>query len=122
MATNDHTADTDAALLTQFATSGDARAFAVLVERYGGMVLGVCRRTAGHEQDAEDAFQATFLVLARKAAAIRRRESIGPWLYGVATRVGTKAREASARRQTRETTLDEALAACSLADESDELT
>jgi len=112
---------TDAALLTHFAKSGDGRAFASLVERYGTMVLGVCRRTARHEQDAEDAFQATFLVLARKAGAIRRRESIGPWLYSVATRVGRKARDASARRRAREATLDEALAAGSMADEADEL-
>lgn len=121
MATDEHPADTDAALLARFATSGDGRAFAALVERYGGMVLGVCRRAAGHEQDAEDAFQATFLVLARKATAIRRRESIGPWLYGVATRVGRKARETSARRQSQETTLGEALAAGSMTDEGDEL-
>jgi RNA polymerase sigma factor (sigma-70 family) len=121
MATDEHPADTDAALLARFATAGDGRAFAALVERYGGMVLGVCRRAAGHEQDAEDAFQATFLILARKATAIRRRESIGPWLYGVATRVGRKAREASARRQSQETTLREALAAGSMADEGDEL-
>jgi RNA polymerase sigma factor (sigma-70 family) len=112
---------TDAALLARFAACGDGRAFAALVERYGGMVLGVCRRTAGHEQDAEDAFQATFLVLARKAGAIRRRESVGPWLYGVAARVGRKAREASARRQAREATLDEALMAGSMAEEADEL-
>ena len=121
MATTDHPAETDAALLTRFAASGDSRAFAALVERYGGLVLGVCRRTAGHEQDAEDAFQATFLVLARKAGAIRRRESVGPWLYGVASRVGHKAREASAQRRSRETTLDEALAAGPMAAEFDEL-
>jgi RNA polymerase sigma factor (sigma-70 family) len=121
MTTDEYPADTDAALLTRFASSGDGRAFATLVERYGGMVLGVCRRTSGHEQDAEDAFQATFLVLARKATAIRRRESIGPWLYGVATRVGRKAREVSSRRQSRETTLGDALPAGLLTDEADEL-
>src|SRR5436305_5830288 len=121
MATDEHPTDTDAALLTRFATSGDGRAFAALVERHGGMVLGVCRRTAGHEQDAEDAFQATFLVLTRKAYAIRHRESIGPWLYGVASRVGRKARLASHQRQAREETLEEALAAGPMADEADEL-
>jgi RNA polymerase sigma factor (sigma-70 family) len=121
MTTDEHPADTDAALLTRFATAGDGRAFAALVERHGAMVLGVCRRTAGQEQDAEDAFQATFLVLARKARTIRRTESVGPWLYGVAARVGRKARAASARRRTRETTLDESLAAGSMADEADDL-
>jgi RNA polymerase sigma factor (sigma-70 family) len=110
--------ETDATLLNRFARDGDGRAFAALVERYGGMVLGVCRRVVGHEQDAEDAFQATFIVLARKAAAIRRRESIGPWLYGVAHRVGRKARESSVRRD-RVTSLDEALAAGPMADEAD---
>jgi RNA polymerase sigma factor (sigma-70 family) len=110
---------TDAALLTRFAADGDGRAFAALVERHGGMVLGVCRRLVGHEQDAEDAFQATFLVLARKAGAIRRHESVGPWLYGVAQRVARKARETTARRQIREATLDEALAAGPMADEPD---
>ena len=118
--TTDHDTS-DAALLTRFATGGDAGAFAALVERYGGMVLGVCRRTAGHEQDAEDAFQAVFLVLARKAGAIRRRASVGPWLYGVASRVGRQARQSSARRTRQETTLEAALSAGRMTDEADEL-
>src|SRR5262245_23445200 len=124
MTTDDHPIDaatSDATLLTRFATTGDGRAFAALVERYGGMVLAVCRRTAGHEQDAEDAFQATFLVLARKADAIRRRESIGPWLYGVASRVGQKARAANARHQARAATLEDALAAGPMSAEADDL-
>src|SRR5947209_10840666 len=119
MATDD--GESDAALLTRFARTGDGRAFAALVERHGGMVLAVCRRTTGHEQDAEDAFQATFLVLARRAAAVRRPGSIGPWLYGVAARVGRKARAVRARRQAGRTTLDEALAGGPMADEADEL-
>jgi RNA polymerase sigma factor (sigma-70 family) len=84
----------DATLLEQFAARGDGLAFAVLVERHGGMVLGLCRRLLRHEQDAEDAFQATFLVLARKAGSIRKSESIGSWLYGVASRVARRARAA----------------------------
>src|SRR5687768_12657676 len=83
---------TDAALLRQFAASGDDLAFAVLMDRYGKLVLALCRRLLRHEQDAEDAFQATFLVLAQKAGSIRKAESVGSWLYGVASRVARKAR------------------------------
>src|SRR5262249_368681 len=70
----------------------DEGAFAALLARHGPMVLGVCRRVLRHTQDAEDAFQATFLVLARKAGAIGRREALGGWLYGVACRVAARAR------------------------------
>src|SRR5690242_7142632 len=75
---------TDGELLERFLGGRDDQAFAALLRRYGGMVLGVCRRVLRHEQDAEDAFQATFLVLARKGASLTRRELVGPWLYGVA--------------------------------------
>ncbi len=77
----------------------DEAAFATLVQRHGSMVLSVCRAVLHHHHDAEDAFQATFLVLARKASSIRRRENVGSWLHGVAYRVAKKARAAGARRQ-----------------------
>jgi RNA polymerase sigma factor (sigma-70 family) len=83
---------TDAALLERFAR-GDEAAFELLVWRHGPMVLGACRRVLRHEQDAEDAFQATFLALARRAAAIRKSQSLGGWLYTVAHRVALRARE-----------------------------
>jgi RNA polymerase sigma factor (sigma-70 family) len=93
---------TDGELLARFAATRDEAAFAALVARHGPMVLGVCRRVLGHRQDAEDAFQATFLVLAQKAAAIRQRNSIGCWLYGVAYRAALTAAAANARRRSRE--------------------
>src|SRR5436309_346439 len=89
----------DGRLLERFAVGRDETAFMTLVARHGGMVLGICRRVLGHEQDAEDAFQATFLLLARKAAAIRKKESVASWLHGVAFRVAVRARSAAAKRQ-----------------------
>src|SRR5437764_15464978 len=77
----------DAQLLERFVRARDEAAFEVLVWRHGGMVLSVCRRLLHREQDAEDAFQATFLTLARKAASIGKREALGSWLYKVAYRV-----------------------------------
>jgi RNA polymerase sigma factor (sigma-70 family) len=88
----------DAELLRRFAERHDEAAFEVLVWRHGPMVLNVCRRLLHREQDAEDAFQATFLVLARKAAAISRRESVGGWLYRVAYRTARRAQAHLARR------------------------
>jgi RNA polymerase sigma-70 factor (ECF subfamily) len=93
---------TDADLLRRFATDRDQAAFAALVERYGPLVLSVCRRVLGIVQDAEDAFQATFLVLARKAGEIRDPGLLGNWLYGVASRIARKARVAVSKRQTHE--------------------
>src|SRR5271157_6292247 len=77
-------------------------AFAVLVDRHGPMVLGVCRRALRDPDDAADAFQATFLVLVRKAGSVRVEDSLGRWLYGVSRRVAAKARVAAARRAARE--------------------
>jgi RNA polymerase sigma factor (sigma-70 family) len=98
---------TDGQLLARFAAGGDEAAFAALLRRHGPMVLGVCRRTLRHEQDAEDAYQATFLVLARKAGSLRRREGIGSWLYGVAYRTARGARRLRARRSAVERQVDE---------------
>jgi RNA polymerase sigma factor (sigma-70 family) len=78
------------------------RAFAALVQRHGAMVLSVCRQLLGDEHAAEDAFQATFLVLARKAGSIRRPELLGHWLYGVAVRTARKAKRLRARQHRRE--------------------
>jgi RNA polymerase sigma factor (sigma-70 family) len=94
-------AGTDRELLARF-TAGDGTAFTTLVERHGPLVLGVCRRVLRHEQDAEDVFQAAFLVLARKAGSLPVRRSLGPWLYEVARRLAHKARVSAARRLARE--------------------
>src|SRR5437667_8216122 len=77
-------------------------AFETLVRRHGPMVFGVCRRLLGNEHDAADAFQAVFLVLARKANAIRTPEVLGTWLYHVAYRTSMKARAVAYKRQARE--------------------
>lgn len=92
----------DARLLERFARTGDEDAFAELVQRHGSMVLSVCRRVLTNHQDAEDAFQATFLVLARKADSQAWTETVGPWLHGVALRIALKARTARLRRAVRE--------------------
>lgn len=92
---------TDRDLLTRF-LAGDEPAFAALVGRHGPMVLRVCRRLLRHEQDAEDAFQATFLVLARRAGAVRRGEAVASWLHGVARRVALRARRDAGRRRAHE--------------------
>jgi RNA polymerase sigma factor (sigma-70 family) len=83
---------TDHELLQRFVSYRDESAFATLVERHGSMVLGVCRSIVRNHNDAEDIFQATFLVLARKASSIRKGESVGNWLYPVTYRLANKAR------------------------------
>jgi cobalt-zinc-cadmium efflux system membrane fusion protein len=95
----------DEELLGRFVARRDdaaEAAFAALVERYGPMVLGVCRRVLGDRHEAEDAFQATFLVLARKAAAIAQPGQLANWLYGVAARTALDARARATRRRSRE--------------------
>ncbi|HEX4608380.1 MAG TPA: sigma-70 family RNA polymerase sigma factor [Urbifossiella sp.] len=84
-------APTDADLLARYTTTRDGAAFAELVRRHGPAVLAACRGVTGHAHDAEDAFQATFLVLARKAARVRPGEPLAAWLYGVAVRAARKA-------------------------------
>jgi RNA polymerase sigma factor (sigma-70 family) len=95
-------ARTDGQLLDSFIGRQDESAFEELVRRHGPMVLGVCRRVLGHAQDAEDAFQATFMVLVRKARSVLPRDLVGNWLYGVACRVALDAQSRASRRRARE--------------------
>jgi RNA polymerase sigma factor (sigma-70 family) len=95
---NPEAAVADAPLLERFVHEGDEDAFACLVQRYGRMVLAVCRRVLRHQQDAEDAAQDAFLLLARKGASIRAGESVRGWLYTAAYRLSLRARAKSARR------------------------
>ncbi len=92
----------DAELVGAFATRRDHAAFAELLRRHGPTVFGACRRVLGDSHDAEDAFQAVFLVFARKADTIRPPGAVGGWLYGVAVRTANKAKVAAARRRRRE--------------------
>jgi RNA polymerase sigma factor (sigma-70 family) len=96
----------DCDLLERFVGARDESAFTVLIERHGPMVLGVCRRALPSFHDAEDACQATFLVLARKATSVRKKTSLGSWLHGVACRVAAKLKRDHARRRTRERRAD----------------
>jgi RNA polymerase sigma factor (sigma-70 family) len=93
---------TDAELLERFAARRDEAAFAALVRRHGPMVLAACRRILGNHADAEDAFQATFLVLVRKAGSIKRRAALAGWLHEVALRVALQTRASAQRRRRHE--------------------
>jgi RNA polymerase sigma factor (sigma-70 family) len=92
----------DAQLLERFLTRREETAFTLLVQRHGPMVLSVCQRVLGNAASAEDAFQATFLVLVQRAASIRNQHSLASWLYGVAQRVAAKARDQATARLQRE--------------------
>src|SRR5438445_12028585 len=96
---------TDRQLLDDFSARRDEAAFTALVARHGPMVLRVCRRVLNHEQDAEDAFQPVFLVLARQSGSIRKREALANWLHGVAVRIAMKAKRSAARRRNHEARL-----------------
>src|SRR5579872_5050031 len=92
----------DAELLHAWLSRRDDAAFAALVRRHGPMVLNVCRRTLHHRQDAEDAFQATFLLLARKAGSVRELAALAAWLHGTAYRMALSVKRAAARRRAHE--------------------
>jgi RNA polymerase sigma factor (sigma-70 family) len=100
-ARQDH-GDGDGALLERFAAHGDEAAFAALLQRHGPMVWGLCRRMLADSHEAEDAFQATFLVLVCKARSVRKQESLGSWLFGVAYRIARRARTGGIQRRRHE--------------------
>ncbi|MHC5543588.1 RNA polymerase sigma factor, partial [Singulisphaera rosea] len=93
---------TDGQLLQRFASLGDEVAFEALVIRHGRLILSVCRGLLHDPNDVEDAFQATLVILVRKAGSIHLHDSLGPWLYGVAYRVAVRARATAKRRNARE--------------------
>jgi RNA polymerase sigma factor (sigma-70 family) len=93
---------TEKQLLDRYVTAEDPDAFTALIERHGPMVLSVCRTVLREQHDVEDAFQNTFLALARRAATIQHSSTIGPWLHRVALRVAQKARFKAAQRRARE--------------------
>src|SRR5262245_19632708 len=97
----------DGALLERYLAQRDDAAFTALVRRPGPMVLGVCRRVLRDAHDADDAFQATFLVLIRKAQTVFPPERVGPWLYGVAYRTSLKAKAMSLRRRAKQKVLQD---------------
>ncbi|HEV3255668.1 MAG TPA: sigma-70 family RNA polymerase sigma factor [Gemmataceae bacterium] len=97
-----HAGASDGELLERYVSHKDKTAFALLLKRHGPMVLRLGRRVLGSEHDAEDVFQATFLLFARKAASIRKRESVSSWLYGVAYRLASRARAQRVHRKMHE--------------------
>src|SRR5262245_9977315 len=102
VANGDWSAMSDQEMLRRFSRDNDQAAFAALAGRHGGMVFGVCRRALAHQQDAEDACQATFLLLAQKAKRVRWQPSVANWLYTTARKVARNARVAAQRRARRE--------------------
>src|SRR5580700_1699048 len=102
MLQHDESVLTDGQLLGRFIEQRDEVAVAALVRRHGPMVWGVCRRILRTHHDAEDAFQATFLVLVRKAGSVKKREIVGNWLYGVAHQTALKARATAVKQFARE--------------------
>ena len=100
--TGSHECDPDSSFLTRFLTKRDEDAFAALVRRHGPLVYGTCLRILGNRTDTDDAFQAVFFVLARRAHTLKLDRSIGPWLHGVAVRVAKKLRGQIVRRRLRE--------------------
>ena len=109
----EHSALADGVLLERFVRRCDEAAFTTLVQRHGPMVLGVCRGVLKDTHDAEDAWQATFLILARRAGAIRKRGSVGCWLHGVAFRAAANLRRQIARHRGRETLAVDVAQPCS---------
>jgi DNA-directed RNA polymerase specialized sigma24 family protein len=93
---------TDGELLERFLTRHEQAAFTLLLVRHGPMVLGVCRRVLGHSHGAEDCFQATFMVLVRRAASLQKQQPLGSWLHGVAQLIAMRARAQAAARRDRE--------------------
>src|SRR4051794_4648404 len=112
----------DADLVRRFVRARDEEAFAALVARHGGLVLGVCRRALRDADAAEDAFQAVWLVLARKAATLQRPEGLAAWLHGVAREVARNAVRAEGRRRRREAEAVRSAPASRQADPLDALT
>jgi RNA polymerase sigma factor (sigma-70 family) len=108
----------DGQLLARFTANRDEDAFVALVRRHSPMVYGVCQRVLRNHHDAEDAYQATFVVLAKKAASIRTRETVGNWLYGVAHRTALEVRSVNARRRAKEENLKNVLREETLSSES----
>ncbi len=111
---------TDGQLLEHFISERDEMSFALLLRRHGAMVWSVCRRVLGNPHDADDAFQAAFLVLVRKADSIRPREAVGNWLYGVAYRTALEARGRIARRRAKEHSLQDLPPLASKLDEQEQ--